>query len=142
MIARVLRAVADEIEGTTAASEQGEEVDSLYLGPGGTDKLLTLAEAVTQNARWLLRQIAADNLSDGESLGRTIRERAGGVNEGTLGGWVWSLSSAEKRIGLPRPYDTGYEERANGKQVVYRMRPAVAETITDLLDEDGNLLAA
>jgi hypothetical protein len=105
----------------------------------GEQNLHRLLARITPKARSLLWQIASDNLGEGESRGRAIRERAGGVNEGTLGGWVWSITSATRKLGLPKPYDTGYEERTDGWQVIYRMRSDVAEAVVRMVDEDGGL---
>jgi|GEM_PF-3209687 len=143
LAARVLRAVADALG--TAAQDQTPEspgtttASAPFIGIDGQQNLQRLLAKVTPKARWLVRQIASDNLAEGESRGRTIRHRAGDVNEGTLGGWVWSISSATSKLGLPKPYDTGYEERADGWQVIYRMHREVAEAIVRLVDEEGSL---
>jgi hypothetical protein len=144
VVVRVLRAVADVL----GAPTQGNASDAPnttptppapFIGTGGEQNLHGLLARITPKARWLVRQIASDNLGEGESRGRTIRQRAGGVNEGTLGGWVWSISSATRKLGFPKPYDTGYEERADGWQVIYRMHREVAEAVVRMLDEEGGL---
>lgn len=147
LVARVLRAIADEL------AEQASQIppaggpppdsptgSSSYLGPEGSGNLRRLLSAITAKARWLVRQVAADNIASGESLGRTIRERAGGVHEGALGGWVGSLSAAERKLDLPSPFETDWEERSNGWQVVYRMERGVAQAVIELLDESGNIV--
>jgi hypothetical protein len=143
VVVRVLRAVADVLAGPA----QGDAPDaakttpepSPFVGVGGEQSLRGLIARITPKARWLVRQIASDNLAEGESRGRTIRERAGGVNEGTLGGWVWSISSATRKLGFAKPYDTDYEERADGWQVIYRMPSEVAEAVVRMTDEEGTL---
>ncbi len=99
-----------------------------------------LASRITPKARWVLRQVAADNLAHGEALGRTLRKRAGDVHEGALGGWVRSLSAWEKKLGLPSPFATDWEQRADGWQVVYRMDRELAEAVMGLLDEGGRVV--
>jgi hypothetical protein len=142
--ARVLRAIAAALGGP-ALDEAVHPHDSTpasstpYMDADGEHSLHRLVMQITPKARWLLRQIASDNLSSGESRGRTIRQRAGNVNEGTLGGWVWSITSATRKFGLPKPYDTGYEERGDGWQVIYRMNSKVAEAVVEMVDEDGGL---
>jgi hypothetical protein len=143
LVAHVLRAAADALEDSHVRRlGDARPVDAPpdpYVGKGGEQILYRLVSSITPKARWLVRQIASDNLENGESCGRTIRHRAGDVNEGTLGGWVWSITSAARRLDVPKPYDTGYEERADGWQVIYRMRSEVAEAVLRALDEEGVL---
>lgn len=143
IVGRVFKAVGnvltDSEEAPVAPEAEVEEAASPYSGDQGEANLARFAEAITPKARWLLRQIADDFLASGEARARTIRRRAGGVHEGALGGWVASVTGAERRLGLPRPYSNDYKERDDGWQNIYWMDPGVAEAIQRLIDDDGNL---
>lgn len=71
-----------------------------------------VARTITPKARKLLRAIADENLEHGEALGRRLRLNLGDVNEGTLGGWAWSISSACNRYGLDKEESTRPATRA------------------------------
>lgn len=113
-----------------------------FRGPGLQGNLDLLLHRVTPMARWLLLQIARDNLSQGRAEARAIRERADQAHPGSLGGWIRSIAAASKQLGWPKPYveEYGPVPEPGRRRMTYRMRPAVARAIVSLLDEDGGFL--
>jgi hypothetical protein len=130
------RAAAGEARAEGAAGAR-----DAFSGPALPRNLTIFLRRTTLKARWLLRQIAQDNIHHGRAEARLIRQRADQAHPGRLGGWVRSIAAASKRLGWPKPYEEEHEALPDGggRQTIYRMEPAVARAIIDLLDEEGVL---
>jgi hypothetical protein len=95
-----------------------------------------------ESGRRFLREIAIDNLASGEARSRALRTRMGAASESVSAGWVTGISAACRRTDIAKPWDQRYEYNPAGEgEVIYVMDPLTARLITELLDEDGNLVA-
>jgi hypothetical protein len=111
-----------------------------YVGDEGPDALLELLGEIAPSTRHTLRLMAEASVDAGQIHGVELRDRLGIGSPSELAGILTSLGFAEKRTGLPKPYeqDWGYHDGVAG--YIYSMDEEVARTILDLTDESGNIV--
>jgi hypothetical protein len=122
--------------------ELGTLHEKQFTGKRLKRDLRGVLNAATPGARRLLRAIADDNLKDGAAFGRTLRQRLGDVNEGTLGAWARSIKDACRRHRLApyRLYKSRYRRVHGARQAEYTMRPEVARAIAEMVTRNGRLV--
>jgi hypothetical protein len=123
-----------------ADGEDESDAESPYTGEGGADALQDLLGEIAESTRRAVRLIAEASVDAGQIHGVELREQLGIGSPSELAGILTSLGFAEKRTGLPKPYEQWWGDHDGVSGYVYAMDGEIARAILDLTDEQGNIV--